>query len=756
MRVIKPIVTRAMLLTLAATLAATLTACNAPEEALQMEVNVIDTTTGNATDNPMETDPWLWLEEVEGERAVAWAAEQNAKSIPRLQGDPRFTEIEAEILAIMTSDDRIPFGNLVDGMVYNFWQDAQHVRGILRRSSLESYQSADIQWETVLDVDALAIAENANWVYKATSCLPADQNRCLLQLSDGGKDAVSIREYDLLTQSFIEGGFALAEAKTSVAWVDSDTLLVATDVGAGSMTSSGYARTVRLWPRGTALADAPQIFEGNEADVSAGVRTISKAVSGALAGISEKESYSFVRRAPDFFTEEYWLLGNEGDLARLPLPIDANFQGLLGDQAIVLLRSDWTVSGDELSASGESGSSNASTTNKTYTAGSLISLDLMQSVSSGTASNVRTLIDPAASDEIDAINSVAISSESIYISALKDVNGILLQARPADQDWTLARVDLPDNGAVQIVSADNYSDSVMLTYQSFLIPSTLYLIEGEQEPKQVMALKPRFDASAYVAEQRFARSADGTRVPYFVVRSANIPMDGSTPTQMTAYGGFQLSRTPSYMSALDQAWLTRGGSFVLANIRGGGEYGPQWHQSALLENRQRVFDDFIAVAEDLIASGLTSPAHLGIRGGSNGGLLTTAVMVQRPDLFNAVISAVPLIDMLRYHKLLAGASWMAEYGNPDIPEHRAFISQYSPYQRVSPDAKYPEVFLWTNPKDDRVHPGHARKMTARMIEQGHQVIYFEDAEGGHGGSNLNQQARIAAMQVVYLFGRLGG
>jgi len=730
----------------------TLAACSAPEETSQM--SVIDSN----NENVMQADPWLWLEEVEGERAMAWAAEQNSKSIPRLQGDPRFADIEAEILAIMTSDDRIPFGNLVDGMVYNFWQDAEHVRGILRRSTLESYQSADIQWETVLDVDALAMAENANWVYKAINCLPADQNRCLLQLSDGGKDAVSIREYDLQTRSFIDGGFELAEAKTSVAWVDADTLLVASDFGAGSMTSSGYARTVRLWQRGTAIANAPQIFEADAADVSAGVRTITKAVSSD--GITEKQSRSFVRRSPDFFTEEYWLLDshdNQGDLShdsqsnlsRLPLPDDASFQGLLGDQAIALLRSDWTPTGD-----GDTGS--YTNGDKTFAAGSLISLDLMQSVSTGTAINVRTIIDPAASAEIDAINSVSISSESLYISALKDVNGILLKARTADEGWNLNRISLPDNGAVQIVTTDNYSDSVMLTYQSFLIPSTLYLIEDDQEPQAIMALKPRFDASGYVAEQRFATSADGTRVPYFVVRSANIPMDGSTPTEMTAYGGFQLSRTPSYMSALDQVWLTRGGSFVLANIRGGGEYGPQWHQSALLENRQRVFDDFIAVAEDLIASGLTSSAHLGIRGGSNGGLLTTAVMVQRPDLFNAVISAVPLIDMLRYHKLLAGASWMAEYGNPDIPEHHAFISQYSPYQRVSPDATYPEIFLWTNPKDDRVHPGHARKMAARMIDQGHEVIYFEDAEGGHGGSNLNQQARISAMQVVYLLGQLGG
>ena len=383
-------------------------------------------------------------------------------------------------------------------------------------------------------------------------------------------------------------------------------------------------------------------------------------------------------------------------------------------------------------------------------------MDLADSVNNGSATGVRILLNPLAEAQLDAITSVAITRNSIYVAALKDVSGTLLRIRPSEDDgWETTGIQLPENGAIRLVSADSFNDTLMVNYQSFLTPSTLYLIRGDEPPLAVKALSPQFDAAPFAVEQHFATSADGTAIPYYLVRNRNTPMTGTTPTRLTAYGGFELSRTPAYMSAQSQAWLARGGAYVLANIRGGGEYGPQWHQGALLENRQRVFDDFISVAEDLIAKKLTSPDHLGISGGSNGGLLVTATMVQRPDLFNAVISSVPLIDMLRYHLLLAGASWTAEYGNPDIPELRTFISEYSPYQNVQAEADYPEIFLWTNPKDDRVHPGHARKMAARMQEQGHQLIYFENAEGGHGGgANLRQLAVTQAMEVIYLLQQL--
>jgi prolyl oligopeptidase len=463
---------------------------------------------------------------------------------------------------------------------------------------------------------------------------------------------------------------------------------------------------------------------------------------GVRSLVAAETDHTFVTRTPDFFTEENWFLSEQNTLVKLPLPIDAEFRGVLGQHPIVRLRTDWSPNGEEEGA-------------ESFAAGSLISMNLAASVSAGVATELATILDPGDSEEVDAIADVSMSSEAVYITALKDVAGVLLRAQAGADGWELSRVALPGAGAIQVRSADDYSDTVLVSYQSFLVPSTLYLVQDNNQPRAIKALQPRFDASKFVSEQKFASSADGTRIPYFVVRPNAIVMDGTTPTELTAYGGFELSRTPSYMGAMDQAWLTRGGAYVLANIRGGGAYGPSWHQSAILENRYRVYEDFIAVAEDLLDSGLTSSEHLGIRGGSNGGLLVTAVMVQRPELFKGIISSVPLIDMLRYHKLLAGGSWMAEYGNPHIPEQRAYISEYSPYQLVSAEEDYPEIFLWTNPKDDRVHPGHARKMAARMIEQGHDIIYFENAEGGHGGgANLQQLAQTNAMQLVYLLQQL--
>ncbi len=717
-----------------------LSACGSPEESARVDATdsnntTEDSVTASNDETPpspvgpddIPADPYLWLEEVEGSEALAWAGTQNRQSVPRLQNDPRFESIRDEIEDVLTSDDRIPTGSLVNGQVYNFWQDEEHVRGILRRSSLDSYMSDEPRWETVLDVDALATVENANWVYKGRSCLPSDPSRCLIRLSDGGKDAVVVREFDLDSGNFVDGGFVVPEAKTNIDWADGDTLIVGSDFGPDSLTSSGYPRSLRLWRRGTPLAEAEQLIEVQREDMSVGVATITAA----------EDDLSFVVRRPDFFTEETWLYTDQA-LARLPLPIDANFQGVLGAHALVLLRSDWELSAEER-----------------FAAGSLVALDLLESIRSQAPVGMVSVLDPSASEQLDAIDGVAVSRDAVYVSALKDVAGTLLRAVPETGGWAVAPIELPANGALQIVSADDYGDTLLVNYESFLVPDTLYLIQGSSPPRQIKSLQPRFDAEPYVTEQHFASSADGSRIPFFVVRPADVPFDGSTPTELTAYGGFEISRTPAYVSAMDQAWLGRGGAYVLANIRGGGEYGPTWHQSALLENRQRVFDDFIAVAEAVVDSGLTSPERLGIRGGSNGGLLVTGVMVQRPELFGAIISAVPLIDMLRYHRLLAGASWMAEYGNPDIPEQREFIAAYSPYQLVSPEADYPSLFLWTNPKDDRVHPGHARKMAARMQEQGHDVIYFENAEGGHGGgANLNQLAVTDAMQLVYLLQEL--
>ena len=724
-------------LTISFTLAALLAACGSPDDSAvsslktASEPETTPLTAAEPESGPNLEDPFIWLEEVEGEEALTWAAEQNALSIPRLQGDSRFEGIRDAIETVLTSDDRIPSPGLVNGQVYNFWQDDEHIRGLLRRTSLDSYHSDNPQWETVIDIDLLATVENANWVYKGRICVPGNPSRCLLRLSDGGKDAVVLREFDLENKNFVDGGFSVDEAKTNVDWVDANTLIIGTDFGPGSVTTSGYARTLRLWRRGTDINDAEQIIEVGLEDMSVGINTVAE----------DDARYSFVTRRPDFFTEQNWLVTPDGALAEIPFPIDVNLQGVFGDRLIALMRSDWSPTEDV-----------------TYPAGSLIAMDLASSISNSVATEVSVILDPNVNDELDAISAVAITRDSIYISALKDVSGKLLRVRSgagAEPAWSVATIELPENGAIRLVSADDYSDTLMVSYQSFLTPSALYLINGDEQPEAIKALAPQFDAEPYLVEQQFVSSADGTSIPYYIVRAADAPMDGSTPTRLTAYGGFELSRTPAYVSAQSQVWLQQGGAYVLANIRGGGEYGPQWHQTALLENRQRVFDDFIAVAEDIIERGLTSPAHLGITGGSNGGLLVTAAMVQRPDLYNAIISAVPLIDMLRYHLLLAGASWTAEYGNPDIPAHYDFISEYSPFQNVRADADYPEIFLWTNPKDDRVHPGHARKMAARMLEQGHELIYFENAEGGHGGgANLGQLAVTQAMEVIYLLQKL--
>ena len=724
-------------LTISFTLAALLAACGSPDDSAvsslktASEPETTPLTAAEPESRPNLEDPFIWLEEVEGEEALTWAAEQNALSIPRLQGDSRFEGIRDAIETVLTSDDRIPSPGLVNGQVYNFWQDGEHIRGLLRRTSLDSYHSDNPQWETVIDIDLLATVENANWVYKGRICVPGNPSRCLLRLSDGGKDAVVLREFDLENKNFVDGGFSVDEAKTNVDWVDANTLIIGTDFGPGSVTTSGYARTLRLWRRGTDINDAEQIIEVGLEDMSVGINTVAE----------DDARYSFVTRRPDFFTEQNWLVTPDGALAEIPFPIDVNLQGVFGDRLIALMRSDWSPTEDV-----------------TYPAGSLIAMDLASSISNSVATEVSVILDPNVNDELDAISAVAITRDSIYISALKDVSGKLLRVRSgagAEPAWSVATIELPENGAIRLVSADDYSDTLMVSYQSFLTPSALYLINGDEQPEAIKALAPQFDAEPYLVEQQFVASADGTSIPYYIVRAADAPMDGSTPTRLTAYGGFELSRTPAYVSAQSQVWLQQGGAYVLANIRGGGEYGPQWHQTALLENRQRVFDDFIAVAEDIIERGLTSPAHLGITGGSNGGLLVTAAMVQRPDLYNAIISAVPLIDMLRYHLLLAGASWTAEYGNPDIPAHYDFISEYSPFQNVRADADYPEIFLWTNPKDDRVHPGHARKMAARMLEQGHELIYFENAEGGHGGgANLGQLAVTQAMEVIYLLQKL--
>jgi prolyl oligopeptidase len=677
-----------------------------------------------------EESDFVWLEEVRGERALAWVRDMNACSLPRLEGDERFEDIRAAAEKIYTAKDRIAYSRYFGGVVHNFWQDDQQVRGIWRRTSLQSYASETPQWETVLDIDALATAENENWVYKGYHCLAPDYRHCIVSLSRGGGDAVVSREFDTVAKRFVEGGFELPEAKTNLGWIDNDTLLVATDFGPGSLTTSGYPRLIRQWTRGTDIATSKVLLEGQKTDMAVAPVIIDR----------PEGSHIFLSLVPNFFMAEYWYLGIGGRIAeekkKVPLPVDADFQGIFEGRLLALLRTDWKIEGGP-----------------TLRAGSLVAIDMAKSLNAGKPVDAKTILAPT--DRI-ALKQVIIGKDSVLVSIMEDVNGVLVKMRPGQGgDWIRNTIELPEKGSIDVVTADSDSSVAMVNFESFLTPASLYLIEQNQAPRVIKSLPERFDATGFKTEQLFATSRDGTRIPYFVVRPRTLPMDGSTPTLLGGYGGFENSLTPTYMAALGAGWLKENGIFVIANIRGGGEYGPSWHQAALLENRQRAFDDFIAVAEDLVRQGYTRPAHLGIRGGSNGGLLVAAVTMQRPELFSAVLCAVPLLDMIRYNKLFAGASWMAEYGNPDVPKQRAYIEKYSPYQNVRPDTDYPEIFFWTNTLDDRVHPGHARRMVAKMASQDHPVLYFENTEGGHGGgANLRQEARTTALELIYLLQKL--
>jgi prolyl oligopeptidase len=663
-------------------------------------------------------DPYLWLEEVEGERALDWVRARNAESAARLETDPRYESVRARAEAILAARDRIPYGEILGESVHNFWQDDRHVRGLWRRTSVAGYESASTVWDTVLDIDALAEREDENWVYQGRSALPPEYTRFMLRLSRGGSDAAVLREFDLPTLAFVDDGFVLEEAKQSVAWIDRDALLVATPLAGGSLNSSGYARSVRIWRRGDPLRSAEQIFEGEENEV------------GPVPAVFHRPegTYVFLINRPAFFREQLFLV-DDGKAIRLPLPDDFDFRGVLDGRVLGLLRSDWLGHG----------------------AGALIAV----SVASLRGDDVDAVEEVIAPSERTAIAGVSVAGTRAYVSLIDNVRGRLSSVRPGQDGWERDEVPLPDNGSVSVISQSVDTDRAYVNFSEFLEPDALYALDGHGEPRRIKSLPARFDSTPFAVEQRFAKSSDGVDVPYFVVRPKELELDGTAPTVVNGYGGFEISMTPDYLQPTAMEWIERGGVYVTANIRGGGEFGPQWHEAALKRHRQRAFDDFIAVAEDLIAARITSPAHLGIMGGSNGGLLVGAAFTQRPELYGAVICAVPLLDMLRYHKLLAGASWMAEYGDPDVPEERAWISTYSPYQNVVDAKSYPEVFFTTSTKDDRVHPGHARKMAAKMLDQGHPILYFENLEGGHSAAaNLKQVAHRVGLWVVYLLQKL--
>ncbi len=667
-------------------------------------------------------DPFVWLEEVEGERALAWVEARNKESLGELQALPEFSIMEKEATEILNSKDRIAYPSTVGKHVYNFWRDETHVRGIWRRMTREAYVAGSDEWEIVLDVDALAEAEGENWVYKGSSILEPSHDRCLMRLSRGGADAVVVREFDLDSKTFVDGGFQVAEAKSGLSWRDKDTLYIGTDFGAGSLTDSGYPRIAKVWKRGTALKDATTLFEAAQTDMGV----------WSQASHTPEGQYDFVTCMTSFYSSETHMV--EGDsLFKMDIPEDANLSGIFKKQLLVQLKSDWEVGGS------------------TYRQGSLVSIDLDEFKKG--ARNFVVVVPPM---ERGSIAGVSTTQNYLLVNLLENVTSHLYQYEFADGKWSREEISVGKLGSLRVTDTSIDSDHYFLTYTSFLTPSTLYTVNGKtREVKELRSLPAFFDASRFQAEQLHAVSADGTKIPYFLLSSKAAKKNGKNPTLLYGYGGFEISMTPNYASTVGKLWLERGGVYAVANIRGGGEFGPKWHQAALKKNRHLAFQDFIAVGEDLVKRGITAPQHLGIRGGSNGGLLVGSVFTQRPDLFGAVVCAVPLLDMRRYNKLLAGASWMAEYGNPDEPDMWDYIKTYSPYHNLSKDKAYPKVLFTTSTRDDRVHPGHARKMVAAMGAMGHPVYYYENTEGGHAGAaNNKQRAFTSALTYSYLLDQL--
>lgn len=694
-------------------------------------------------------DPHLWLEDVYAPAALEWVKSKNQFTLAALKSEPIHATFENEIRAIVQATDRLPSVTERAGYFYNFWQDKQNPKGLWRRCKVNDYARQDIPWETVLDIDELSKIESESWVFKHSSFLAPQFERCLVSLSRGGKDASVFREFDVVTKSFVRGGFQLPEAKSDGTWIDENTLIVGSDFGPGSLTNSGYPRTLRVWKRGEAVENARVIFECEAADM----------VCNTIAVRNNEGFFTFVSRRFGFYESElYYLNPHTFERTVVPVPKHAEIANCVGRTVIYQLRKDWL----------------------TFKAGSLVGLDY------GEADLAKVTLIWEPTERSSLLGSLT-SKNAFFVETIEDVHCRLFHVdlatvgavrerelaalagrappdgapalSPSGQTPAkLTPIPLPPFSVIDVMSCSVFSDNILLTEQSFLrAPRVLSLQKNnaEYQPIVLKSLPSRFDEGSAEVQQHFVTSKDGTKVPYFLIHKKGIQLNSANPTLLTAYGGFEISRMPYYLATTGKAWIERGGVFALANIRGGGEYGPRWHQAALREKRQNAYDDFFAVAEDLIRRKITSPRRLGIQGGSNGGLLMGVAYTQRPELFNAVVCQVPLLDMLRYHKLLAGHSWVAEYGNPDHPSDKDFIEKYSPYQNIKAGQEHPKIFFVTSTADDRVHPGHARKMAARLEELAKDFYYYENMEGGHAGAaDPEQVISKASLELTYLYQQL--
>ena len=668
-----------------------------------------------------DLDPYLWLEEVEGKKSLAWVEEQNEETFTRYTKSNAFKEKYERIKKELNDDERIPSAYYQNGEMYNFWRDEKNVRGVWRKTSFKSYLKDEPIWENILDIDQLANDEGINWLYKGADCLAPEYKRCLIRLSDGGTDAVTIREFDLEEKKFVKDGFNTYPSKQNASWINEDQILIGADFGEGSMNESGYPMQVKLWNRGESLEEAKIFFSGS----------YEKIFNFPFVSIRPDGKYYGIIEGPTFFSEVLHLFDGE-KLVKINLPQMIDIHGFFNESLILSIEEDWGI----------------------FKSGSLLEINVNSLLANSiNESDVKIIFEP---DGQRFISGVSIGKHQLMVSMLENVNGKITRFMKKDDRWDSKDIEGFQNSTMNIYGQDVWSDNSFISVSNFLEPSSIYHASDGADYKKIKSRKNSIDPEKYRVEQNFVSSADGTSIPYFLISRKGINLDGKNPTILYGYGGFQISKPPSYLGgSIAEYWLNSGGVYVVSNIRGGGEYGPAWHQSALKENRQRAYDDFIAIAINLIEKGITSKDHLGIEGRSNGGLLVGATFTQRPDLFNAVICGVPLLDMYRYDKLLAGASWVDEYGDPDNPEEWEFIRKYSPYQNLKKGTEYPEVFFYTSTKDDRVHPGHARKMAKKMTDMGSPIVYYENTEGGHAGtSNIDQFSFLLALQLAYLEDKL--
>jgi prolyl oligopeptidase len=673
-------------------------------------------------------DKYRWLEDVTGDRSMAWVKAENERSAKVLENDPRFEKFEADALKVLESPDRLATPQINGDDVYNVWQDAQHIRGILRHTSLADYLTAQPHWQTLIDYDALGKKDNQKWVQQGRSCLYPGNEFCLVGLSAGGEDASTMREFNLKTGQFVQDGFVLPRSKQSVSWVDKNSLLVARDWGHGTMTKSGYPFVVKLWKRGQPLDSAKEVYRGAETDFIVVSQTLHD---------SEGHHAAIIQRGLNFFDWEFSLLTSHGP-KRIGLPAKSEINDLVQGQIIATLNEDWTPEGQDTK----------------FVQGSIIALDLKSVEKDPLHLKPAIVFAPTAKEFAQSEDS---TRDHLLLTTLDNVQGrAYVYTRNSEGLWTRQKLPVPDNQTVSIVTTNWSDNQFFLSLTGFLTPSSLLLGDaGTSTLKETKTLPPQFDSSRDMVEQLEAVSKDGTRVPYFVVRRKDTKYDGTNPTLLTAYGGFQASSTPSYSPVTGRLWLERGGVFVLANIRGGGEFGPAWHEAGLKTHRQRIYDDFAAVGQDLVTRRITSPRRLGIMGGSNGGLLMGVEMTQHPEMWNAIVIDVPLLDMLGFEHIAAGASWVGEYGSVSVPEERAFLASISPYNQLKPDENYPEPLIFTTTKDDRVGPVHARKFAAKMEEFKKPFFYDEIIEGGHSaGADLKERAQTSAVQFTYLTRKL--